>query len=314
MLVRVKSDDVRSLEYDSGRYERFGDKRRGKKRLETKNKSAPIPPVLTLAIDPDIMSESGHVIQNGGAVTRRFDSKILEFDQKVIASGATYWGLSDCLKILESLNKSVATGLCVICPRYRVSDNNQSMSDTQVCVGGKLTKVWDEEKKEIVNGRFENVCRSVLQKKLRIFNRRKLHCLSHTKTRNTHPVVDSEGKKTLINNPVYGLTKILAVKASHCCSLPDISLFKKEYIYRDPVTYPVREDISVDHISNCRFGCIVWGTLRECIQLIDTIPVESELEKSEIDAIQIISLEKAIEMAEQASKSLEGFPFSQEFF
>jgi hypothetical protein len=324
------SDDVRSANYDETRNQRFtcpvvrkmkkSDYRR--RDLDEKDRVRELAQTVQVHVP---MFEPHEDSRGAWVYTRCFDSEKIDRDpvQKILESKWSYWGLLENLKRLESFfTQSEAKDICVLCPRYRskitqegrplvtqVGQSNDQYPDTQVCVGGKRFRVWNPEIQGYEPDRFGGSCREHLRQKMKICNVRKLNCVGKIKVLFSVPETNPEAKV------FESLTQIFAVNASDCCSLPMFETKNHEKCYRSTDLHPDQRR-SDDVVKNHQVGCIVWGKTNECLRLVKSIPVDSldHGKDQGIDAIQIVPLKKAIQMATNAEKFLRGTPTSREFF
>lgn len=215
------------------------------------------------------ISSISFMVENGLAVTKRFDSDIFEYGQEITMSRTTYYGLIESLRTID--NCSIGSQIFVLCPRYL-----SKKCDTQACLGGKIPN--DENGLKYEN--FVSAFRENLRNKMRVFCFGDPICLNET--------------MISFKNDYQSSTKILAARASDCTTVFNFDTMNAQYSYNKS--------------NQGRVGCVIWGTLNECMNLVGSIPCEEKMDifVENIDAISIVPLSKAIEMALYASKFFYG--------
>jgi len=267
-------------------------------------------------------------MKNGVAVTKRFDRNYFEYDANIKCSYMTYWGLVESLKALAEICKQQnINDICVLCPRFaptkQKNTNHIFFADTQACFGGKRAMKWDQEKNNYVPECFEETFNALLHNKMRIHNLEQPVCLDDVYVKISGKFKHNSAQKKPLD-VLTTLTQILAIKASDCrgISKEELENSTSENSTSENSTSENSSDKTSDKTSNKskknqrgrninphRVGCVVWGTFEECVHLVNSIPLDnSETKKSEfsgaIEAVSIVSLSKAIEMAEYATKYL----------
>ncbi len=264
------------------------------------------------------------MIQSGRSINRHFNSEVFQYNQQILNSRTTYWGIVENLINLSScFDKYDLVKICVLCPRYcdTFCEKNSKYfpSDTQGCVGSKITKVWDCEKQEYIDQSFTDCAREQLRLKLRICNACNPFCMSKSKIR-----VCSSNSKNSQCGKLFGdkkqtkymyhtYTQIYSIKASECYNINDYDIC--ESIEGVNINMN-KKNLHKKDISTSKVGCIVWGTFSECMRLVESIPVDKSKISyfNNIDGVSIVSLNKALEMAQYASKFLNGAIVEHEFF
>jgi hypothetical protein len=255
--------------------------------------------LITGSIDPEMLPSITTIIDpaeqamaNGNAITRFFDKLDLVYDVPIIPSMVTYWGMYDTLVNLSrrlSQDGHNPADYCVLGPHYTKScDCNYPGDDTQAGGGGKTTKRWDPRIMGHCYETFPNAASEEMVEELRIIGG------------SPHLETVFETSLQIPQLLLKTCTKIYSFKACDC---------KAPMIYE--TSKYARKGRRGEDVLSQRVGFVLWGTLGECIQLVESIPVdvprEGKLKLVEnIDAVSIISLPKAIEMALYASHKLRG--------
>lgn len=252
-------------------------------------------------------------IVSENAIIRRFDNHTLEYDQEIIKSASTYWGMTESLINLAScLNQNEIKSIYVLCTHYRSTYNTRTNkmepSDTQACGGGIKRRVWNNNEKKYEYKKTVNAAVELMAERFRIKCTKKPFCTSKVHIHN-----DSNFKNEKLNiAKKKGHSHIFAINASECYPSPnfEIELSKNKYM---------KKYEKENYISFGKVGYIVWGTLNECIDLVQGIPLDGipgsqKVLIDNIDGISIISLSKAIEMSYYASRNLLGKPIRYDFF
>lgn len=219
---------------------------------------------------PYIDDELGIItLKNNEAIVRLFSKKKLKYNQKIIESTCTYWGMLNVLEKMFEWNKKdnyiEFDKLCILCPIYEYGD-------TQAGGGGKITN----------NESYHQACREEIAEEIR------LKAGKHFHAGNT--CVKISEKK-------YMVTNIYQFKVDQCRSI----------IPFDTDNYNQKNRRGID-VYTKRVGYIVWGTYYDCVSVISKIAV-SDRNDPLIDGIRgvsIITLKKAISMAKNASNFLRG--------
>lgn len=242
------------------------------------------------------------IVENGLAVTRRFDSDVFEYGQEIVASHTSYHGLLESLRTigLRSANQSQ---IFVLCPRYSANINGNQPADVQVCFGGKIPNIW-HDKDESKSAKLIGTFRENLRNKMRILCLREP--VSMNETISIHGRYGSLPRGRGRCNIRY--TKILSARASECMPI---------------FNFDTKDAPRSHHTSNNgRIGGVIWGTFNECMKLVGSIPQpckssckrKSGIYVENIDAISIVPLNKAISMAYYASRFLPGKVIGRKVF
>jgi hypothetical protein len=229
-------------------------------------------------------------LRNGKQILRLFSSPDIRYNVPIKPSNTTYFGMTQVLRNIVS--RLVKDGLnpndyCVLSPhylRFRYPDTGKWRGgDTQAGGGGK-----------VATGELFCVgVREELIEELRIIGD------------STHQYLESEivSKRTEKSEPVTVVSKMYSFPAS-TCKIPDTY---DASFYANPLRR------GFDHYNEM-VGFITWGTLDECMKLIQAIPVDkTEVLVDKIIGVAIISLPKAIEMADSAMHRLRGTIISERY-
>jgi len=111
-----------------------------------------------------------------------------------------------------------------------------------------------------------------------------------------------------------------------CCDSKYMGNIKNKYGYKEQIIHSVK--IYSVKINNCynlkndevieiinkkddirykRIGYIVWGTFEECYEYINKMDIYNKKNSDNIDGIAIVSLDKAIEMAQYARNNFKEY-------
>ncbi len=219
-------------------------------------------------------------IVNGTAILKLFNDNHLKFDQKIIDSTFTYWGMCEVFERLYNYtNKSES--ICILCPHY-------TFGDTQAGCGGKLKKIF-------INGKWqeEDYSDAIVRKmyeQLHIKAKKQEH-VSELKI-NTHELDSSLN----IDENLF-TTKIFINHISDCENTND---------YNVKINH--NKNNHNKDVWNKRVGYIIWGSLHECMDLVSGINMNKNSchFDDNINGISIVSLKKVMQMATYASKNLTG--------
>ena len=250
----------------------------------------PVVPIPVVSQAP-YLSLAKRTMVNGNAITRFFNrpGSDLKYDCPVIPSWASYWGmlttLVDLADTLRQNNMDLAN-FCVLCPRYGPPDNPKypgSGNDTQAGGGGKVAMLKNPTTQRKIETYQEAVEKEMLEE-LRIIGGSP-DCTTVVET-----------SFTLKGKPTQCITKIYTFKVSDC---------KAPAVY-DTNKYAHKYHRGIDCFDK-KVGFVPWGSLHECIRLIKSIPVDmSGALVDGIVGVSIVSLTKAIEMAQYAQPFLQG--------
>jgi hypothetical protein len=251
-------------------------KRLGKK----KELSSSLLPIVVMRIsltDDELGLKS---VLNDTAIVRLFTKKNLKFEQPIIDSSCTYWGMSEILEKMHDWNikhnLSDSDKLCVLCPIYKYGD-------TQAGGGGKLTisKLGNERKYET----YYCACKEEIAEELRISVPDNAFHVSKMIVQSPSPQ-----KKNTITN-------IFQYKINECCPIKPF----------DSLIYGKKHRRGFD-VNTKRVAFIVSGKYMDCMSLISKITRSNSHDPliDGIHGVSIVSLKKAISMARNASKNLSG--------
>lgn len=223
-------------------------------------------------------------MRNGKQILKIYSSPEIRFNIEIRASNTTYFGMSCVLRNIASRllkNNLDPWKYCVLCPHYLKFQMPHSGKwrggDTQAGGGGKVAI----DELPCVGAREEMI------EELRIIGDSK------------HQHLESEIISSRISDSkeaVITVTRIYSFPVSTC-------IVPKTY---DTSAYADPDRRGVDNYNNM-IGFVPWGTIDECMKLISEIPVDtSDILVDKIIGIAIVSLPKAIEMAQHASRNLRG--------
>lgn len=263
---------------------------------ETKDAIVLLPPPKV------VISLGAQVMLNGNAIMRYFSSAKMEYDVPVIESNTTYWGMWE---VLCNLSKRLTSqGLapedfCVLCPRYALTGRKGFPGgDTQAGGGGKTAKYWDDRQQRYLYEAFSQAAREEVIEELRVIG--------------GTPCLESEIETTDYSRSERRsfsvFSKMYSFKVSECKAPPHYN-----------ASYYARKGRRGEDVYTEKVGFIPWGTLDECVSLVQAIPVDVPVGKSKsplvdgIDAVSIVSLPKAIQMASSASRNLRGTVVSSRY-
>ena len=253
------------------------------------NDTSVVPSSIKLNVQKNIRSTKNYkramrTILNGDAITYYFDSAEFKYEQTIIPSRCTYYGMYETLLQLAKKYKTTSsTKICVLCPHYHSGYGN----DTQACGGGTLIRAFDKNLSVYKCEKFSDAVSMELTEQLR------LHGL---------PTLLSQITSS-INNTKIVFTQIFSFKASECHGIP---MFDTK----------IGTSRQGESVPTNKVGYIVWGSLQECMKTVESIQLDSNRPLTKgINGVSIISLDKAIEMAFWAfsKKSLKNVSFINHF-
>lgn len=249
------------------------------------------------------ISLAEQTIANNNAIVRYFSSPTLDYDVPVDPSQTTYWGMYEVLcKLSQRLKKN---GLkpeehCVLCPRYALTGRKTFPGgDTQACGGGKTAKVWSSRENRYLYEAFTKAAHEELLEELRVIGG----------TPRLESEIETLNWSKTSRSKIPNYFKMYSFKVSEC----------KAPVQFDTTEY-ARKDRRGEDVFTEKVGFVPWGTLDECIRLVQSIPVDIPLTGIKpmivdgIDAISIVSLPKAIDMALYAAHNLRGDIIHEHYF
>jgi len=220
-------------------------------------------------------------IRNNMAITKNLLTNEIFYEQLVIPSNCTYWGMSDSLlELWEEISRKGfdPNEYCVFGPKHSLQNNGYCAGgDTQAGYGGKAQCDIKTSKIEtpIVAARRES------EEELRV----SIFDLFSIKS-----IVKSKYKKKYVNTIIY------QTRASNCEGLINYDINKY-------LTQSGKDDYTK------RVGVIIWGTIRECFELLCSIesnqPNETRL-VDDISGITMMPLITAISVANFGVSKLSG--------
>lgn len=212
--------------------------------------------------------DAQQTIAEGQAITRAFSSGDIQMHQHIRASTHTYMGTLRSLRALKKLAESEGISApCVLCERYAPGGR---AADTQAGGSGKCAG-----KESRIQAASEEIAEEF-----------RLHLPAAKLTSMT---VTKQNQQKNVK-----VTEVFAARVSECSPMQNF----------DAKLYGAKKRRGLDDKFQ-RVAFFLWGCLDECLTVLAAMEVASPDAPlvDGIDAISIVSLDKAIEMVEFANKA-----------
>jgi cold shock CspA family protein len=215
--------------------------------------------------------DAQQTIAEGQAITRVFSSGNIQMHQHIRASTHTYLGTLRSLYAIKKLAKSEGISMpCVLCERYAAAADGRWAADTQVGGSGKCAGT---------ESRIQSASEEIAEEFRLRLPAAKLTSLTVTKQKQQKNVK---------------VTEVFAARVAECSPIEEF----------DAELYGAKNRRGRDDKFQ-RAAFFLWGCLDECLDVLAAMEVASASAPlvDGIDAISIVSLDKAIEMVQFAIKA-----------
>jgi hypothetical protein len=202
---------------------------------------------------------------------RKFNDKNIITSEIKFSECSQVGGLESLLKLKEENNDK---NIFIMCPYYgenkKATNELWSGGDTQ-SVGSGFVNKNDAYENEYENATKREICEELYM----MPNEMKLCCDAQ--------YMGCVKNKFGVKEQIKHYVKIYSVKINNCIYMRNDNVINKK-----------------NDIRYKRIGYIIWGTFEECYDYINKMDIYDGKNSDNIDGIAIVSIDKAIDMAQYA--------------